>query len=175
MEENTLSSNNGRGHNQNVSPVAAFAGKYLTFALVDECYGLDILQVQEIIGIIPITPVPKSPEYLKGVINLRGKIIPVIDLRAKLGIEPAPYDDKTCIIVVNSEIHEQKVAIGVVVDTVLEVANFETPQLQLPPEYGAELDTSFILAMGKLENQFVILIDIDRAIDGVEVPPELLN
>ena len=144
------------------------SGKYLTFALSKERYGLEILKVQEIIGVPNITKVPKCPSYIKGVINLRGKIIPVIDLRLKFKIDSIPYDEKTCIIVVTMQKSDQKISVGVIVDTVLEVVNFEPKHVEPAPDYGATLDTKFIIGLGRKENEIVnILIDIEKILsDG---------
>lgn len=146
--------------------IARLAGKYLTFALSDEKYGLDILKVQEIIGVLHITSVPRSASYLKGVINLRGKIIPVVDLRLKFGMPEAPYNEKTCIIVVNANLSGRTLHVGVVVDTVLEVINFQAGQIEPPPEYGVAIDANFVLGMGRTaDNSIIVLIDIEKALD----------
>ena len=145
-------------------------GKYLTFALSEERYGLKIVSVQEIIGIPNITRVPKCPEYLKGVINLRGKIVPLIDLRLKFGMNPAPYDEKTCIAVASIRRDEQTVLVGVIVDTVLEVINFSHEDIQPAPSYGDIVDSSFILGMARKEGGDVnILLDIEKALANVSV------
>jgi purine-binding chemotaxis protein CheW len=143
---------------------SSLAGKYLTFSLGRELYGVEILKVQEIIGILPITKVPKSPSYIKGVINLRGKVIPVIDLRLKLDMEAQEYDEKTCIIVVNMDIDQQKIAVGVVVDSVREVFNFAAEQIEFSPKFGMDVDSSSILGMGKINETVVMLLDISRAL-----------
>lgn len=149
----------------NSPEISGLAGKYLTFSLSSESYGVHILKVQEIIGVMHITPVPASPTYLKGVINLRGKIIPVVDLRLKFGLPEAPYDEKTCIIVVDLELAGKKMSVGVVVDTVLEVAQFTEATLEPAPEYGVNLSTQFVVAMGRTNEQSVIiLIDIEKAL-----------
>lgn len=138
------------------------AGKYLTFNLSSEQYGIEILKVIEIIGVMNITRVPKSPEFVKGVINLRGKIIPVMDLRLRFGLDSRAYDEKTCIIVVHIKAEQNTIAIGMIVDTVLEVRDFDEKMIAATPEYGASLDTSFIRGMGKFANgQVTILLDID--------------
>lgn len=142
----------------------SLAGKYLTFALAGERYGLQILKVQEIIGLPTITRVPRSRPYLKGVINLRGKIIPVIDLRTKFGLVAAEYDERTCIIVVNLQAGEQRLALGVIVDTVLEVINFMGSEIEAAPDFGMQLDNRFILGMGKRDSALCTLIDIERAL-----------
>ncbi len=148
------------------SGLAHLAGKYLTFALSGEKYGLDILKVQEIIGVLHITSVPRSPAYLKGVINLRGKIIPVVDLRLKFGLEEAEYNEKTCIIVVNASLAGRHLQVGVVVDTVLEVIAFHADKIEPAPEYGVNIDTNFVLGMGRAsDDTIIILIDIEKALE----------
>jgi purine-binding chemotaxis protein CheW len=151
---------------QETAALGAMAGKYLTFALANERYGLQILKVQEIIGMANITRVPRAAECLKGVINLRGKIIPVVDLRLKFGLEEVPPDARTCIIVVEITLEGKSTSVGVIVDTVLEVRAFSAKQLEPAPEYGINLDTSFILGIGRTEdNQVIILVDIERALN----------
>ena len=145
--------------------LAALAGKYLTFALSGEKYGVEILKVQEIIGVLHFTAIPRSPDFLKGVINLRGKVIPVVDLRLKFGLPPAEYNDKTCIIVVNAKLGDRQMLVGVVVDTVLEVMNFQGEDIQPAPEYGTSLNSNFLLGMGRThDGNIIILIDIEMAL-----------
>lgn len=140
-------------------------GKFLTFALSNEKYGLQILKVQEIIGMMHITQVPQSPRYMRGVINLRGKIIPVIDLRLKFGMESVPYDDKTCIVVVEATIGGKEFSVGTVVDTVLEVVTFDAAKIEPAPDYGRSVETAFILGIGRnTEGHVVILIDIEASL-----------
>lgn len=134
-------------------------GKYLTFSLAGEEYGLEILKVREIIGIMDITSVPQVPPEVKGVINLRGKVIPVIDLRLKFGMEAAQYTDQTCIVVV-----DVGTLVGVIVDTVQEVLDIDESQIDPPPALGAAVDTSFILGMGKVKDDVKILLDIDKVL-----------
>lgn len=145
------------------------AGKYLNFAISTERYGLEILRVQEIIGVVHITPVPRCPTFIKGVINLRGKIIPVFDLRMKFGLEPIPYDEKTCIIVANVNKGDLRLSVGVIVDTVLEVTNFTSSEIEPPPNYGTQLDSHFIIGIGKKEEYLSILIDIQKVIIDSEL------
>ena len=155
--------------NQSASEIgdrSSLTGKYLTFALGDVRYGLEILKVQEIIGAVNITRVPKCPDYLKGVINLRGKIIPIVDLRLRLGMPEKTYDERTCFIVVNAEIDKNPISVGVVVDTVDEVIHFDSINIEPAPSYGANVDTSFILGMGKTAENVIILIDIDKTLAG---------
>lgn len=147
----------------------ALAGKYLTFSLSEEVYGLPILKVHEIIGMMAITKVPKSPDYLKGVVNLRGRIIPIVDLRQKFKMPHLAYGERTCIIVVDVKLREKNLFIGVVVDTVLEVVSFEPRTIEEAPQYGNHLDTSFILGIGRSpDNKVVILLDGDRSLQDGE-------
>jgi len=143
---------------------ARLAGKYLTFSLGKELYGVEILKVQEIIGVLPVTKVPKSPDFIKGVINLRGKVIPVIDLRLKLGMEAEEYNEKTCIIVVNMVVEGQSVAVGVVVDSVREVYDFNVSQIEFAPKFGVDVDSAAILGIGKINEAVVMLLDISKAL-----------
>ena len=110
---------------QTVKIMANREGKYLTFTLAEEEYGIGILKVKEIIGIVPITTVPCTPDYMKGVINLRGKVIPVVDLRLKFGMEAMDYTERTCIIVVDIDVENKKIQMGIVVDSVSEVMNIK--------------------------------------------------
>lgn len=139
-------------------------GKYLTFALSSEEYGLEILKVREIIGIMEITAVPQTPVYVRGVINLRGKVIPVIDLRAKFGMETTETTDQTCIIVVEIVQDNQKFSTGIVVDRVQEVLDISVDQIEDAPQFGSSVDTDFILGMGKIGDSVKILLDIDKVL-----------
>ena len=142
-------------------------GKYLTFALAQEEYGLEILKVREIIGYIDVTAVPQTPHYVKGVINLRGQVIPVVDLRGKFEMETAEVTDQTCIVVVEVTEDGRTYSTGIVVDQVQEVLDIAGTQIEEPPQFGAAVDTDFILGMGKVDNTVKILLDIDRVLsDG---------
>jgi purine-binding chemotaxis protein CheW len=141
-------------------------GKYLTFAIANEEYGLEILKVREIIGYMDITPVPQTPAYVKGVINLRGQVIPVIDLRSKLGMPTAEVTEETCIIVVEVTRNGQRNDTGIVVDRVQEVLYITAEQIQETPEFGATIDTDFILGLGKIGKSVKILLDIDKVLAG---------
>ena len=136
--------------------------KLLTFSLGGEGYGVSILKVKEIIGMLEITPVPRTPEFIKGVINLRGKIIPVMDLRLKFGMDQQEYDERTCIIVAEATLNGSQRLIGVVVDMVSEVVNISSEQIEPPPEYGMNLEHNFILGIGKIKDRVVIIIDIEE-------------
>lgn len=149
--------------------MAAKAGKYLTFQLLEEEYGLEILKVQEIIGIMSVTRVPKMPEYVRGVINLRGKIIPVVDLRLKFGLDTQEDTERTCIIVVQIDSGEHEVTMGIIVDEVSEVLDVGEDQIEESPSFGASVDTEFILAMGKVGEKVVMFLDIDKVLSADEM------
>ncbi|NTV30333.1 MAG: purine-binding chemotaxis protein CheW [Candidatus Omnitrophica bacterium] len=135
-------------------------GKYLTFGLGREDYGLEILKVREIIGMMNITAVPQVPTYVKGVINLRGKVIPVIDLRLKFAMPSIETTPETCIIVVN--LHE--VLIGVVIDKVKEVLDIKQDKIEPPPNFGADVHTDYILGIGKINESVKILLNIEKVL-----------
>jgi purine-binding chemotaxis protein CheW len=141
-------------------------GKYLTFALAHEEYGLEILKVREIIGYMEITAVPQTPHYVKGVINLRGQVIPVVDLRAKFGMETAEVTEQTCIIVVEITQSGRKFNTGIIVDRVQEVLDVAGENIEEPPQFGASVNTDFILGMGKIGASVKILLDIDKVLSG---------
>jgi purine-binding chemotaxis protein CheW len=144
------------------------AGKYLTFALGREEYGLEILKVREIFGYMDVTAVPRTPPYVRGVINLRGQVISVVDLRAKFGMERADRTDQTCIIVVEIGRGGRKLSTGIIVDKVSEVLNIAAEHIEDAPEFGDEINTDFILGMGKIGNSVKILLDIDRVLTDAE-------
>ncbi len=140
-------------------------GKFLTFALEKEEYGVEILKVKEIIGLMDITTVPQTPEYMKGVINLRGKVIPVIDLRLKFSMPESEYTEETCIIVVEVGVS----LIGIVVDSVSEVMYIKGDEIEDAPSFGQEVDTKFILGLGKTKEKIIILLDINRVLSTEEL------
>ncbi|MFH1060809.1 MAG: chemotaxis protein CheW [Pseudomonadota bacterium] len=144
------------------------AGKYLTFKLASEGYGIPILTVKEIIGLMPFTPIPRAPEFIKGVINLRGKVIPVIDLRMKFGIPPKDYDERTCIVVVEVETGQGRYVMGLIVDAVDEVTNVHAEDTEDAPNFGIDLDTRFIKAIAKTAGGVKILLDIARVLSEEE-------
>ncbi|MCP4639166.1 MAG: purine-binding chemotaxis protein CheW [bacterium] len=141
--------------------LADLAGKFLTFSLGDEVYGVEIQKVQEIIGIMPVTQIPKTPAHVRGVVNLRGKVIPVVDLRLKFGLEAREDTDRTCIVVTQVACHGTVSIIGVIVDEVSEVLDIVSDQIEPPPSFGASVDTDFILGMGKLTDKVVMLLGIE--------------
>jgi purine-binding chemotaxis protein CheW len=139
-------------------------GKYLTFCLAGEEYGIGILKVKEIIGMMSITSIPQTPGYVKGVINLRGKVIPVIDLRLKFSMESMEYTERTCIIVVDISSSDRKIQMGIVVDSVSEVLNIKSGEVEDTPTFGTRLDTDYIQGMAKMAGGVKILLDIDRVL-----------
>lgn len=140
-------------------------GKYLTFHLGTEEYGIEILKVREIIGLMPITRVPRTPPSVLGVINLRGKVIPVVDLRLRFGMEAVVAQARTCIIVV----YAAGVEFGLVVDSVSDVADVEAGDVEAPPELGTGVDTQFLLGIAKKDDSVRLLLDIDRVLSTQEV------
>jgi purine-binding chemotaxis protein CheW len=148
--------------------VEARGGKYLTFHLAAEEFGLEILKVREIIGLMKITRIPKTPSYIRGVINLRGKVIPVLDLRLRFGMEAAPDTEQTCVIVVDMSTAVGSMMMGVVVDAVSEVQNINQDQIEAAPTIGAHSDTTFILGIAKIKNEVKILLDIDKVLTSTD-------
>jgi purine-binding chemotaxis protein CheW len=144
-------------------------GKYLTFTLAGEEYGIGILKVKEIIGMIAITTIPQTPSHVKGVINLRGKVIPVIDLRLKFGLPSMEYTERTCIIVIEVSQEVGYILIGILVDSVSEVLNIKGTDIEDTPNFGARLNTDFILGMAKSGGSIKILLDIDKVMNADEV------
>jgi purine-binding chemotaxis protein CheW len=154
---------------QAVHAMADKEGKYLTFSLAGEEYGIGILKVKEIIGIMPITVVPQTPSYIKGVINLRGKVIPVIDLRLKFSMAAAEFTERTCIIVVEIMTGGRTILMGIVVDSVSEVLNIKAADVEATPSFGTKLDTEYILGMAKAGGSIKILLDIDKILSVAEL------
>jgi purine-binding chemotaxis protein CheW len=146
--------------------VETLPGKYLTFALDREEYGISIMKIKEIIGMMPITLVPQTPGHVKGVINLRGKVIPVIDLRLRFSMEERAYTERTCIIVVEIAASAGTIHVGIVVDAVSEVLNVRAEDIQSPPEFGTNLRMDYILGMAKMGGGVKILLDIDHVLYG---------
>ena len=148
---------------------ASLAGKYMTFKLAAEEYGLEILKVREIIGLMAVTRVPKTEEFIRGVINLRGKVIPVLDLRLKFGMEKAEATDQTVIIVVQYTHRDKDFTMGILVDEVLEVLNVTAQQIEPPPNFGSgSVDVDFILGIGKHASRVVFLLDIGKILSDDE-------
>jgi len=144
-------------------------GKYLTFQLADEEYGLPIKKVKEIIGIMDITQIPRTPEFIRGVINLRGKIIPAMDLRLKFELPGKEYNPRTCIIVIDIDTDELKRQIGIIVDTVSEVVNIHSEEMDPPPQYGVQGTEVFLQGLGKIKDKVILLLDIDKVFASSEL------
>lgn len=165
----TNTSNTAEVIGQAIVAVTAKAGKYLTFKLGAEEYGLEILKVQEIIKMMDITKVPRTPDYVRGVINLRGKVIPVVELRLKFDMPTVATTDKTCVIVVQVKRQSDSVTMGAIVDEVSEVLDIVGELIEPSPEFGSSVDTAFILGMGKIGKRVVMLLDVDKILAANEV------
>jgi purine-binding chemotaxis protein CheW len=145
-------------------------GKYLTFNLMDEYYGVSVDWILQIIAIPDITKIPKTPTFVRGVINLRGKIIPVIDLRLKFKLPEQEYNDRTSIIIIKIKNHEGgELFIGLIVDKVLEVLDIHVHEIEKTPTFGVELDTQFILGMAKVKQKVVTLLHIGKILTDIEL------
>ena len=147
--------------------IRAKTGKYLTFALGKEEFGIEILKVREIIGYMTITAVPQMPVYVRGIINLRGQVIPVIDLRCRFGMESIEITDQTCIIVVDIHQSDRSFFAGLVVDRVQEVLNIEQENIDDAPQFGTNVNTDFLLGIGKAGSAIKLLLNIDRVLEGM--------
>jgi purine-binding chemotaxis protein CheW len=154
-----------------VNPAAtSLAGKYLTFNLHGESYGIEVLKVREIIRHLNITTVPQMPDYIRGVINLRGKIIPVMDLRLRFGFPNVTNTDQTCIVVVQVKLPDGKVTpMGLVVDGVEEVLNFNATDIEQTPDFGGQIAVDYILGMAKVKGVVKVLLDIDRVVGAAAI------
>ncbi|MCC6155433.1 MAG: purine-binding chemotaxis protein CheW [Candidatus Hydrogenedentes bacterium] len=159
---------------QEGNPVCALTagdigGQYLTFRIAGEEYGIAIRHVHEIIGTLPTAHIPRVPDFVRGVINLRGKIIPIIDMRLRLAMESKEDTDKSCIIVVDVRGRNGKVTMGFVADEVSEVLDITSSEIEDAPEFGAQFDTAFLLGIAKVKGQVKILIDINKILGGDEI------
>ncbi len=155
---------------QGANPVTTLkGGKFLTFLMANEKYGLEILKVREIIGMMKVTSVPMTPAFVRGVINLRGKVIPVVDLRLKFGIEAKEDTERTCIILVHLARTTQEMTMGIIVDEVSDVLDINQDQIEPPPSFGPNIRTDFILGMGKVDQKVMTMLDIDRVLSEQEI------
>ena len=145
------------------------AGKYLTFHLGTEEFGIQVLKVREIMGVQEITTVPQTPAWMKGVLNLRGKVIAVIDLRAKFGLPTVDYNQRTCIVVAQLQNEGEQLLMGLVVDEVSEVINIVAGEIEDAPSFGGNVPTPYILGMAKQKGKVKILLDIDQALSSSEL------
>ncbi len=152
--------------NETSAGVLAKPGKYLTFLLGHESYGLPVLQVREIIRLVDITPVPHMPAYIKGVINLRGKLVPVLDLRVRFDLAALEFTESTCIVVTQvKSVSGGTMHMGFIVDGVEEVLNLAQGDIEKTPDFGAKLATEYLLGMANVKNKVVALLDIDQVLD----------
>ena len=151
-----------------ISKGRAQAGKYLTFVLGNEDFGVEILKVKEIIGYQEVTEVPQTPTEVKGVLNLRGQVIPVVDLRLRFGMEEKEITEETCILVVEISGTNGPIFIGIVVDNVSEVLDIKEEQIEPAPEFGKAVNIDFILGMGKIGENVKILLDIEKVVGGCD-------
>ena len=157
-------------HAPSISPLGANrAGKYLIFQLGSEEFGTEVLKVREIMGVLDITSIPQTPAYVKGVINLRGKVIPVVDLRLKFGLAPQEYTPRTCIIVVRTRQADLDLMIGMVVDGVAEVLTLSETDIEDSPDFGPGVDMPYLKGMAKVKGRVKILLDIDEVLNTSEL------
>jgi purine-binding chemotaxis protein CheW len=147
----------------------AGATQYLTFTLDDEVFALDIGKVREVLDYTTVTKVPQTPDFMRGVINLRGNVVPVVDMRLKFGMESTEKTVNTCIIIVEVAVDGETVILGAMADSVQEVLDLEADQIEPPPRIGTKMRTDFIRGMGKRDEQFIIILDIDRIFSGEEL------
>lgn len=142
--------------------------QYLTFQLGDEVFALDVSRVREILEFTTITRVPKTPGYMKGVINLRGNVVPVVDMRLKLGLDETEKTVDTCIVVAEVSGEGENLVMGALVDSVQEVIEIEHDQIEPAPKIGIQLDTDFVAGMGKKDDRFVIILNMDKVLSSDE-------
>jgi purine-binding chemotaxis protein CheW len=143
--------------------------QYLTFRIGEEDFALDVSHVREILEFTTVTKVPRTPDYMRGVINLRGSVVPVLDMRLKFGLTETMKTINTCVIVVEVDLDETKTVMGALVDSVQEVFELEAEQIEPPPKMGSGLKTEFIKGMGRKDDRFIILLDIDKLFSSEEL------
>jgi len=151
---------------RNIEAMTGKEGKYLTFTLADQEYGVEIIKVKEIIRAMEVTAVPQTPDYVEGVINLRGKIIPVINLRVKFGMANREHTDRTCIIVVEIGERAGAIPMGMVVDSVSEVLHISLEEMEATPNFGVRVDTEYMMGMAKTKGKVIILLAIDQVLNS---------
>ena len=156
-------------HTGGLAPASVGAGKYLIFHLGTEEFGAEVLKVREILGLQDITCVPQVPAFVKGVINLRGKVTPVIDLRLKFGLPPEEYTARTCIVVVRTHMAGEDLHIGMIVDGVVEVLSLATAEIEETPDFGPGVVTPYLRGMAKVKGKVKILLDIDQVLHSSEI------
>ncbi len=149
--------------------IVVSSNQYVTFSLGEELFGVEVTRTREILSLTPVTKVPQTPDYLLGVINLRGQVVPVVDMRLKLGLLASDETEDTCIIVVEVQIDDEPIIVGALADAVREVLEVRSDQIEPPPRLGTRLKTEFITGMGKIDEQFMILLNIDRIFNSDEL------
>jgi purine-binding chemotaxis protein CheW len=152
-----------------MDPVQQQISQYLTFRLRDESFALEICKVREVLDFTSVTKVPRTPDYMTGVINLREGVVPVVDMRTKFGIPPAEKTVNTCIIIVEVVVDDDGTVIGAMVDAVQEVLELDSSQIEPPPQIGSRLKTDLIKGMGKRDEQFIMILDMDRVFSRDEM------
>jgi purine-binding chemotaxis protein CheW len=145
------------------------AGKYLIFHLGDEEFGTEVLKVREIMGLQDITVIPQVPDYVKGVINLRGKVIPVVDLRLKFEMPPLQYSERTCIVVMRTQHEDEDLMVGMIVDGVVEVLNLTASDIEDTPDFGPGVETPYLTGIAKVKGKVKILLDVDHVLNSHEL------
>ncbi len=140
--------------------------QYLTFKLADEVFALDISKVREVLDFTTVTRVPQTPDFMRGVINLRGNVVPVMDLRCKFGMAATGTTVNTCVIITEVELESEQIVLGCMADSVQEVLDLEQGQIEAPPRFGVKLNTDFLRGMGKQNDQFIMILDIDKVFSG---------
>lgn len=147
----------------------AISRQYVTFGLGEELFGIEVTRAREILSLVSVTKVPQTPDYLLGVINLRGQVVPVVDLRIKLGMPEAEMTRDSCIIVMEVQVDGEVLIVGGLADSVREVLELHDDHIEPPPRMGTKLRTQFIAGMGKVDEQFLILLEIDRVFSSEEL------
>jgi purine-binding chemotaxis protein CheW len=143
--------------------------QYVIFRLAEELFGVDVARTREILSLTPVTRVPQTPDYLLGVINLRGQVVPVVDMRLKLNLDAQEQTEDSCIIVVEVQVDGEPIVVGAMADAVSEVLEIRADQIEPPPRLGTRLNTEYIKGMGKVGEEFLILLNIDRVFNSDEL------
>ena len=143
--------------------------QYLTFKLRDEVFALDIGKVREVLDFTTVTKVPQTPDFMRGVINLRGNVVPVVDMRLKFGLSMTEKTVNTCVIITEIDVDGETTVVGAMADSVQEVLDLEPEQIEPPPRIGSKMNTDFIMGMGKHNDQFIIILNIDKVFSGIEL------
>jgi purine-binding chemotaxis protein CheW len=155
--------------NVSTAPAPIELQQYLTFAVADEEYAVDLLRVREILAYVPLTRVPRAPEFIAGVMNLRGSVVPVIDLRVKLGLPATTVGPRTCIVVIEVNAEDSPTLMGVLADDVRQVMELAPDEIAPAPSFGTRIDLSFLFGMGDLGERFALILDVDKVLTTLEL------